>query len=179
MNKTKILWVDDEVEFLQPHILFLQEKGYDVETAVDGIQGLKLLQQEKFHAVLLDLKLPGMEGTEVLSRIKADTPETPVIIITGFASIESAVDTIKRGAFDYIAKPFSPEELRVLVKKALESRALYTRGIALQDEFEQRAPQSGMVVGKSEPIVKVMDIVRRVSATESTVNTVVNERFQR
>jgi len=78
------------------------------------------------------------------------------------------VDTIKRGAFDYLAKPFSPEELRVIVKKALESRTLYSQSIALQEEFNQTT-QSGMVVGKSDPIVKIMDIVRRVSVTESTV----------
>jgi DNA-binding NtrC family response regulator len=94
--------------------------------------------------------------------------ETPVIIITGFATIESAVETIKSGAFDYLAKPFSPEELRVIVKKALNSRELMTRGMDLQAQAGA-VIENGMVVGESEAMAKVMDIVRRVSATESTV----------
>ncbi len=167
-DNAQILIIDDEEAIRDSCSIVLRKQGYDVQTAADGVQGLKLLKQGSFYAVLLDLKLPGMEGKEVLTRIKADSPETPVIIITGFASIESAVDTIKRGAFDYLAKPFSPEELRVIVKKALESRTLYSQSIALQEEFNQTT-QSGMVVGKSDSIVKVMDIVRRVSVSESTV----------
>ncbi len=118
--------------------------------------------------VLLDLKFPGMRGYEVLTRIKKSWPDLPVIIITGFATIESAVDTIKAGAFDYLAKPFSPEELRVMVRKAFESRELSTQASALQKAFDPKAPL-GMVAGKSKSMLKVMDIVRRVSATESTV----------
>ena len=167
-EQTRILIIDDEEAIRDSCSLVLHKQGLDARTAADGVQGLKMLEKELFHAVLLDLKLPGLEGREVLTRIKKKSPETPVIIITGFATIESAVDTIKRGAFDYLAKPFSPEELRVIVRKALESRKLYTRGVALQEEFDQRT-QSGMVVGRSESMVKVMDIVRRVSATESTV----------
>ncbi len=164
----KILIIDDEEAIRDSCTLVLHKQGYGVATAEDGIQGLKLLKQATFHTVLLDLKLPGMGGYEVLTRIKKTWPELPVIIITGFASIESAVDTIKAGAFDYLAKPFSPEELRVMVRKALESRELTTRAIALQNAFDPKAPL-GMVAGKSQSMFKVMDIVRRVSATESTV----------
>ncbi|MFC2141983.1 sigma-54-dependent transcriptional regulator [Acidobacteriota bacterium] len=167
-EQARILIIDDEEAIRDSCSLVLHKQGLEARTAADGIQGLKMLEKELFHAVLLDLKLPGLEGREVLTRIKKISPETPVIIITGFATIESAVDTIKRGAFDYLAKPFSPEELRVIVRKALESRKLYTRSVALQDEFDQQK-QIGMVVGRSESMVKVMDIVRRVSATESTV----------
>ena len=167
-EQARILIIDDEEAIRDSCSLVLHKQGYDARTAADGIRGLKMLEKELFHAVLLDLKLPGLEGREVLTRIKKKSPETPVIIITGFATIESAVDTIKRGAFDYLAKPFSPEELRVIVRKALESRKLYTRSVALQEEFDQQT-QTGMVVGRSESMVKVMDIVRRVSATESTV----------
>jgi DNA-binding NtrC family response regulator len=163
-----ILIIDDEEAIRDSCYMVLQKQGHDVRTAADGVQGLKLLEKELFHAVLLDLKLPGLEGREVLTRIKKDSPEIPVIVITGFATIESAVDTIKRGAFDYLAKPFSPEELRVIVRKALESRKLYTQSIALQKEIDQKT-QIGMVVGRSECMVKLMDIVRRVSATDSTV----------
>jgi two-component system response regulator HydG len=167
-EKTRVLIIDDEEAIRDSCTLVLHKQGFAVETAPDGPQGLKLFQQDTPHVVLLDLKLPGMDGRDVLTRLKKESPETPVIIITGFASIESAVDTIKRGAFDYLAKPFSPEELRVIVKKALESRELFTQGLALRQELDHNAPK-GMVVGRSSGMTRVMDIVRRVSATESTV----------
>ena len=163
-----ILIIDDEEAIRDSCSMVLSKEGYAVHTAMEGIQGLKLFKQKKIHVVLLDLRLPGMQGLEILPRLKEESPETPVIIITGFASIESAVDTIKRGAFDYLAKPFSPEELRVIVKKALESRAVYSQSLALSQAY-QGEKDFGMVKGKSPSMSKVMDIVRRVSATESTV----------
>jgi DNA-binding NtrC family response regulator len=163
-----ILIIDDEEAIRDSCSLVLSKAGYNVLTSIEGIQGLKLFKQNEVHAVLLDLRLPGMQGHEILTKIKDESPETPVIIITGFASIESAVDTIKRGAFDYLAKPFSPEELRVIVKKALESRTLYTQSLALSQSY-QEVKEFGMVRGKSPSMSKVMDIVKRVSATESTV----------
>jgi DNA-binding NtrC family response regulator len=167
-STANILIIDDEETIRDSCRQLLRKEGYSVETAVEGIQGLKLLKQNLFDVVLLDLKLPGMGGREILTRIKNLEPEIPVIIITGFASIESAVDTIKHGAFDYLAKPFSPEELRVVVKKALAGRKLYSQSLALQQQFDPQASPD-MVVGKSEVVAKVMDVVRRVSPTESTV----------
>ncbi len=163
-----ILIIDDEEIIRDSCGEVLRKEGYGVETAMEGIQGIKLLKQGLFDVVLLDLKLPGTGGREILTRIKNLEPEIPVIIITGYASIESAVDTIKQGAFDYLAKPFSPEELRVIVKKALASRKFYSQSLAMLQEFDPAA-SSGMVVGKSEAVARVMDVVRRVSPTESTV----------
>jgi DNA-binding NtrC family response regulator len=163
-----ILIIDDEEAIRDSCSMVLSKEGYSVLTSMEGIQGLKLFKQNEIHVVLLDLRLPGMQGHEILTRLKDESPETPVIIITGFASIESAVDTIKRGAFDYLAKPFSPEELRVIVKKALESRALYSQSIALSEAYQENQ-EFGMVRGDSPSMTKVMDIVKRVSATESTV----------
>ncbi len=163
-----ILVIDDEPTIRDSCSQVLCKEGYSVKTAVEGIQGIKLLKQDLFDVVLLDLKLPGMGGREILTRIRKLEPEIPVIIITGFASIESAVDSIKQGAFDYLAKPFSPEELRVIVKKALAGRKLYPQSLALQQQFDPRA-STGMVAGRSEAVAKVMDVVRRVSPTESTV----------
>ncbi|GAI06959.1 unnamed protein product, partial [marine sediment metagenome] len=121
-----------------------------------------------FHVVILDIKLPGMDGIEVLSKIKEESPETPVVIMTGFVSIESAVDALKSGAFDYLSKPFTPEELRISVRKALENRKIFFEGIYLRKELE-RQTKFDMVLGKSEGMKKVMDIVKRVSPSESTV----------
>jgi DNA-binding NtrC family response regulator len=167
-DKVNILIIDDDEAIRDSCSVVLKKETYSVKGAADGWEGLRIFEKDNFHAVLLDLKLPGLQGTEVLSKIKQISPEIPVIIITGFASIESAVDTIKRGAFDYIAKPFSPEELRVSVNKALESRKLYSQSLALQKVFKKE-PTSGMVIGKSSAMANVMDIVRRVSTSESTV----------
>jgi DNA-binding NtrC family response regulator len=167
-NDIHILIIDDEEAIRDSCSIVLKKEGYEVTTTEDGLNGLKVFEQGEFHAVLLDLKLPGLDGKEVLSKIKKRTPEIPVVIITGFASIESAVDTIKRGAFDYLAKPFNPKELRAIVNKAIKSRELYSESLALQKAF-QNEPTFGMIIGKSPSMEMVVDIVRRVSATESTV----------
>ncbi len=165
-DKTHILIIDDEEAIRDSCTQVLQRAGYHVDTAVDGHEGLKKFKKTQVDVVLLDLKLPGWHGLKVLKKIKQAAPEIPVIIITGFASIESAVDTIKQGAYDYLAKPFSPEELRVMVKKALagkESREEFPS--QTEDGFED----FDMVIGQSREMAKVVDIVKRVSTTESTV----------
>lgn len=167
-NKLSVLIIDDEEAIRDSCKQVLRKEGYAVETSVDGLQGIKLFKQKAIDVVLLDLKLPGMQGKDVLTRLKKEAAEVPVIIITGFATIESAVDTIKRGAFDYIAKPFSPEELRVTVKKAIKSKELYAKSLSIQEELEDKATFD-MVIGNSQAMESVMNIVRQVSATESTV----------
>lgn len=165
-DTTFILIIDDEESMRDSCTQVLRRAGYRVAAAADGHEGLKKFKQNPVDLVLLDLKLPGWHGLKVLKKIKQAAPITPVIIITGFASIESAVDTIKQGAFDYLAKPFSPEELRVMVQKALAgSKSGEGAPLQPEDEFED----FDMVVGRSREMAKVIDIVKRVSATESTV----------
>ncbi len=169
MTKTaNVLIVDDEKTIRDSCSQILKKEGYKVRIAGEGREGLLAFKEELFHVVILDLKLPEMDGMEVLARIKEESPETPVIIITGYASIESAVEAIKKGAFEYLTKPFTPEELRVSIKKAIESRKIFFEGIYLREELEKQT-EFDMVVGKSEVMKKVMDIVRRVSPTESTI----------
>jgi len=167
-EKVNILIIDDDEAIRDSCSQVLKKEGYTAKTAKDGTEGLKLFKKEFFHAVLLDLKLPGLDGMEILSRIEEENPETPVIIITGFATIESAVEAIKRGASDYLAKPFSPEQLRVITKKALENRKIFFENIYLREELEKKS-KFDMVIGKSMEMDKVLDIVKRVSSSESTV----------
>ncbi|MCJ7679401.1 MAG: sigma-54 dependent transcriptional regulator [Candidatus Aminicenantes bacterium] len=164
----KILIIDDEEAIQDSCAQVLKREGYSVRGAKNGAEGLQHFKQETFHIVLLDLRLPGMGGMEILKLIKEENPETPVIIITGFASIESAVEAIKLGAFDYLAKPFCPEELRVIVKKAVKSRDTYFENLSLRKALEDKT-QFDMVVGSGAAMERVLDIVRRVSITESTV----------
>lgn len=163
-----ILVVDDERVMRDSCRQILEKEGYKVRLAGDGAEGFSAFKEEFFHAVILDVKLPGMNGMEVLAQIREESPETPVIIITGYASIESAVESIKHGAFEYLAKPFSPEELRVIVSKAIKSRKEYFESLYLHQELKRQS-EFDMVVGKSEGMRKVMDIVNQVSPTDSTV----------
>ena len=167
-EKANILIIDDEETIRDSCSQVLGKEGYATKGARDGSEGLKFFKKEFFHVVFLDLKLPGLDGMEILKRIKEENPETPVIIITGFATIESAVKAIKQGAFDYLAKPFSPEELRVIAKKALESRKTFFEKIYLRGELD-KISQFDMVIGKSKAMENVLDIIRRVSPSESTV----------
>jgi len=119
-----ILVVDDERVVLNSCQAILSEHGYEIETAQSGEEGLRLVKGRSFDVALIDLKMPGMPGTEFLSKIKEISPETINIIITGFATVETAVEAMKEGAFDYVCKPFTPEELEIVVQKGLETRVL-------------------------------------------------------
>ncbi len=167
-EKAQILIIDDEEAIRDAMSQVLKREGYEVKEAQEGKEGLELFQKQNFHLVFLDLKLPGIKGLDVLSLMKEANPETPVIIITGYSSIESAVEAMKRGAFDYMPKPFTPEELRVITRKALESRRLVFENMYLRQELETKI-EFELVIGQSPAMQKVLDIVRRVSPTESTV----------
>ena len=167
-EKARILIIDDDEAILDSCTQVLEKVGYVVKGARDGIEGLQFLKSESFHSVLLDLKLPGADGMEILGHIREDSPETPVIIITGYASVESAVEAMRQGAFDYVAKPFSPKELRIIVKKALTRRKMIMENLYLRTELEAKV-EFDLIVGKSEVMRAVLDVVQRVSPSESTV----------
>lgn len=167
-EKAKVLIIDDDEAILDSCTQVLEKDGYSVKGARDGEQGLKIFNSESFHLVLLDLKLPGLDGIEVLGHIKKENPETPIIIMTGYASVESAVEAMKLGAFDYMAKPFSPKELRVNIRKALNNRKMLMENLYLRKELEAKS-EFDLVVGKSEAMEVVLDMVKRVSPSESTV----------
>src|SRR4030042_2385848 len=118
-DSVRILVIDDEESIRDSMSQVLRKEGYRITTTASGQEGLKLFGAEAFQVVFVDLRLPGMTGLDVLSRIKEAGPETQVILITGYPSIESAVEAMKRGAFDYVTKRFPPEEGRVITRKAL------------------------------------------------------------
>jgi len=134
-SNPSILVVDDERVVLNSCRAILSEHGYEIETVQSGEQGLRLVQDRPFDVALIDLKMPGMPGMELLDRIERIRPETVNIIITGFATVDTAIEAMKKGAFDYICKPFTPEELEVVVEKAVETRML--RQAAQQAEREK------------------------------------------
>ncbi|MBC8394478.1 MAG: response regulator [Deltaproteobacteria bacterium] len=132
-SKPKILVVDDEKRIREGCRLVLSEEGYEVALAETGDLGLKMIEEEHFDIILLDLMMPGLSGFDVLSHVKALHPDTVVIVITGYATVEHSIEAMKNGAFDFIPKPYSPAQLRVVVSKAID----YTR--ALKDIAEEKS----------------------------------------
>jgi DNA-binding NtrC family response regulator len=122
MSKGKILVIDDEDIVRTSCSRTLSPEGYEVSLAKNGFEGLRMASEEKFDVVLTDLKMPDMDGIEVLRNIKEKWPETEVIIVTGYQTVDTAVKAIKLGAYDYIEKPFTPDVLISAVTSALSSR---------------------------------------------------------
>jgi PAS domain S-box-containing protein len=116
----RVLVVDDEVRIQKACQRLLTEEGCDVEVADNGIQGLKMIEKTHFDIILLDLMMPGISGLEVLTDVKSRHPDTVVIVVTGYATLEHSIETMKKGAFDFLSKPFSPDELRAVISKAIE-----------------------------------------------------------
>ncbi|MEX1302496.1 MAG: response regulator, partial [Desulfotignum sp.] len=116
----KVLVVDDEDRIQKACHRLLTQEGCEVALADNGIKGLKMIEDAHFDIVLLDLMMPGVSGMDVLTGIKARHPDTVIIVITGYATLEHSIETMKKGAFDFLSKPFSPQELRVVISKAIE-----------------------------------------------------------
>jgi len=164
----RLLIIDDEEAIRDSMGQVLAKEGYIVKTVERGGDGLALFSPEAFQAVFLDLRLPDTDGLTVLGQLKELSPETPVIIITGYGSIESAVEAIKLGAHDYLTKPFTPEELRVVTQKALHNRTMILENILLRRELKaQRGLE--MAIGPSKAMRNVLEIAARAAPTDSAV----------
>lgn len=164
----KILVVDDERSMRDFLSIMLKKTGYDVTTAVDGEEAVKILHKDIFDLVITDLKMPKVDGLQVLKTVKELSPDTVVIVITAFASTETTVEAMKEGAYDYITKPFQNDEMKIRIKKALEKRRLSAENILLKKQLKDRAVFDN-IVGKSEKIEKVFELVRKVSDSMSNI----------
>ena len=123
-EKARILIIDDEEIVRDSCIQILAKSNYEIATAENGMEGLDLLKEFQPDLALVDLKMPGISGFEVLDRIHAYDPTIVAIVITGFATVDSAVEAMKKGTYDFLPKPFTPDELRMLVRRGLERRKL-------------------------------------------------------
>lgn len=135
--KVTILVIDDEKIIHESCGRVLQEEGFEVETALSGQEALEKLKEKRYNLVLSDIKMPGMSGVETLEKMKKVVPDITVVMFTGFSSVETARDTMKLGAFDYIPKPFTPEELLAVVKKALEKEVTTRETQEIREQFEE------------------------------------------
>jgi len=165
---SKVLVVDDEQSLRDFLAIMLKKEGHDVVTAINGTDALVAVQAEIFDLVISDMKMPGVDGIGVLKAIKEISPETVVIMVTAFATAETAVEAMKLGASDYIIKPFKVDELKLVINNSLEKRYLRKENILLKREIESRVGFENFI-GKSEPMQKVFALIRQVSQASSTV----------
>ncbi|MFQ5870166.1 MAG: sigma-54-dependent transcriptional regulator, partial [Candidatus Zixiibacteriota bacterium] len=163
-----ILLVDDDEtyrEILKEEMLSL---GYNVTHVASGERALEVIASDSFDVVLLDIKMPGMGGIETLRSIKEISPLSEVIMLTGYGTIDSAISSMKLGAYDYLNKPCKVEKLDAIIQKALEKRNLAQENVILKQELARRDEFDG-IVGRSEKLVSVLEAVRKVAKTNSTV----------
>ncbi len=163
-----ILVIDDDKAMRDACFQILSRQGYRVELAASAKQGLSLLERLSFDTILLDLVMPDMDGLEALKKIRALDPEVEVIIITGYGTIQSAVESIKAGAFHFLSKPFVPDDLRNLVSRALGKRRLDLENLYLRQELKIKDDRNTLVY-ESESMIRIMDMITRVAPTDSTV----------
>jgi DNA-binding NtrC family response regulator len=148
-------------------LITFRREGYAVEAAESGEQAVEILEQKPFDLVVTDLRMSGMDGIRVLKKVKTISPDTEVVVMTAYGTIEGAVEAIKGGAYDYLTKPFQPEELTLVARRALERKGLAQRVRVLEDAARDREPVG--IVGNSEAMRDVLGMVHRVAQHETTV----------
>ncbi len=164
----RILVVDDEMIVCESVKRILEEEGYEVETALSGKEAFEKMKANPFDLVITDLKMPGIDGMEVLKTFRKEYPDSIIIMITGFSTVETAVGAMKLGAFDYIPKPFTPDEVSIVVNKAIEKKNLMEENIYLRQELQEKYGFHN-IVGKSKRMQEIYRIIAKVAATDSTV----------
>jgi nitrogen regulation protein NR(I) len=167
-EKKQILVVDDEANLRRVLAAQLSRDGYEVHTAPDGEAGLAVLREHHIDLVITDLRMPKMDGLELLRQALRGDPQLPVVILTAHGTVDNAVEALKTGAFDYITKPFDQAEVRTIVKKALRTRDLAETEATREEPREGAGARFG-IIGESEAIIGIYTILERVANTPTTV----------
>jgi DNA-binding NtrC family response regulator len=164
----KLLVVDDEKNIREGLAASLEMDGYEVETAADGDEGWRRFQKGDSDLVITDLRMPGLNGEELLKRISAETPGIPVIVLTGHGTVETAVEAMRNGAYDFLTKPVNLDRLSLLVKRALANRELVLKHRRLEEELEQKK-QFSTIIGTSAPMRRVFDTISRAAPARASI----------
>jgi len=167
-SRGKVLIVDDDESMRIACQQALEAAGFAATLAANGAEALEKAARESFDVALLDLRMPGLPGMEVLARLKQDAPNLMVIIITAYATIESAVEAIQRGAYNYLPKPFTPEQLAAMVRKAAAAGRRVIESACVHQELE-RQMLSGGIIGRSEAMTRVLRLIQKAAPADSTV----------
>lgn len=167
-ENTKILVADDEEEFRFMLKYFLETAGYEIDLVSDGVQAINMLQTKAFDIALLDIKMPKVDGVDVLKFIKENLPNIDVVMLTGVGDIRIAIDCMKSGAYEFLTKPYSATELERTIKKIIEKQKLLRENQLIKAEL-LRIAGSTEIIGKSPNFKRVLDIAMKIAPTESTV----------
>jgi two-component system, NtrC family, response regulator AtoC len=166
---TRILIVDDEADFRHLLTSRLKRKGYFTLEAADGISAQKLVTSETIHVILLDLKMPGMDGLSFLQWCKESYSTIQIIVVTGHGTIETAIEAMKRGAYDYLTKPYNLNELEVLISKAVEKQQLAEENQQLREALSTNGKTTFQIVAESPKLKEVLATAKRVASTDFLV----------
>ncbi len=162
---SKILVIDDERSIRNTLKDILEYEKYEVDLAEDGIKGIEKIKNSEYDIVLCDIKMPGMDGIEVLEHLTKLAPDTPVVMISGHGNIDTAVDSIKKGAFDYIEKPLDLNRLLITIRNAMDKSSLVTETKILKKKVDKKYE----IIGNSEAITTVLEMADRVAPTDARV----------
>ncbi len=168
MDKAKILVVDDEESMCKFMEIMLKKEGYQVITSQDASTALERVKSETYDLVIADLMMPKMSGLELLSQAKSINPDLDFIVMTAFASVDSAIEALKKGAFDYITKPFRVDEIKIAVRKSLEQKKIVRENIKLKKELQTKSDFDSFI-GNSLEITKLKKMSERIARSDSTV----------
>jgi DNA-binding NtrC family response regulator len=164
----RILVADDEASVRDSLKSWFEEEGYPVDVAGSGKEALEKLTQQQWDIYLLDIKMPGMDGLELQKRIRKVDPNSTIILMTAYASVETAVEAMKQGAYDYVVKPIDPDDLEHLVRNAAERRVLFSENLRLREKIDELS-RFHEIVGRSGAMRRVLEQVMLVSATDTTI----------
>ncbi|MEJ2023690.1 MAG: sigma-54 dependent transcriptional regulator, partial [Deltaproteobacteria bacterium] len=168
MGAAKILIVDDELIMRESLAGWLERDGHQVEKASSGEEALELIENTRYDILLLDIKMDGMSGLEVLKRVHENDPDVAVVMITAYGSVSTAIEAMKSGAFDYLMKPFDPNELGLLIEKIIQRQAMERETLFLKEEYRERTRFESML-GQSRALQEVFQLIEDVAPTDSTV----------
>jgi two-component system nitrogen regulation response regulator NtrX len=168
MSQT-ILVIDDERAIRSTLTEILSFEGYNVEEASDGAEGLKKILNNNYDCVICDIKMPKMDGIEVLEKVMVEKPDTQIIVISGHGSIETAVEAVKKGAFDYISKPPDLNRLLITLRNAMERKELVVETKQLRKKVEQKILAESNMIGSSAVLQKIKDTLAKIAPTEARV----------
>lgn len=164
-----VLVVDDDKSMRDFFCIFLKQEGYKIQCADSGKNALELLERKEFDLVITDIKMPGVNGVDVLKKVNLLNLNSPVIMVTAYASNETAQEAINQGVYDYITKPFNIDEMRIIIRRALEKKRLLDENAYLKVELEEKHKYSEML-GKSEKIEKIFKLIDKVAKGNSTIS---------